>query len=211
MSSESKAAHCAEAGSTSSAAQSLLSTRVHAFASSLQGSCNPSCHAIHNSLFQHACLKLCCGFPTATDTPSASKHTSCRMQALGFNTIKLPFSFNALNSGSYGTYQKGCTIASDATIMNNLIEPSVAVANGASFPSVTSPGGSCNSYLPSAPMDRFNWVINYFASNGFYVVSQPAATVPNLDIVAPKKSNLQNRNYHRHYMLIHSAERCSQL
>lgn len=90
------------------------------------------------------------------------------MQALGFNTIKLPFSFNSLYSGNAGIYQRGCNKADDATIMKNLIESSVA--NGASFPSVTDPG-ACNSYLPSDPMARFNWVINYFATNGFYVVS----------------------------------------
>ena len=45
------------------------------------------------------------------------------------------------------------------------------------FPSNPSPAKSdpatCNQYLPSTnTMDRFMWVINYFASNGFYVVSK---------------------------------------
>ena len=47
-------------------------------------------------------------------------------------------------------------------------------ASNAVFPSNPSPaysGMSCNQYLPSDTMDRFLWVINYFATNGFYVVS----------------------------------------
>ena len=47
------------------------------------------------------------------------------------------------------------------------------VANGAVFPTQPKPvypRGTCNDYLPSAPMDRFLWVINFFATNGFYVV-----------------------------------------
>ena len=49
-------------------------------------------------------------------------------------------------------------------------------ASNAVFPSNPSPaysGMSCNQYLPSNTMDRFLWVINYFATNGFYVVSTP--------------------------------------
>lgn len=53
--------------------------------------------------------------------------------------------------------------------------PLVAVpANNAAFPRNPSPaysGMACNQYLPSNTMDRFLWVINYFATNGFYVVS----------------------------------------
>lgn len=48
------------------------------------------------------------------------------------------------------------------------------VASNAVFPTNPSPaysGMSCNQYLPSDTMDRFLWVINYFATNGFYVVS----------------------------------------
>lgn len=53
--------------------------------------------------------------------------------------------------------------------------PLVAVpVNNAAFPRNPSPaysGMACNQYLPSNTMDRFLWVINYFATNGFYVVS----------------------------------------
>lgn len=52
--------------------------------------------------------------------------------------------------------------------------PLVAVpVNNAAFPRNPSPaysGMACNQYLPSNTMDRFLWVINYFATNGFYVV-----------------------------------------
>ena len=47
------------------------------------------------------------------------------------------------------------------------------VAQGARLPPATSPVANdnyCNGYLPEKPMDRFLWVINFFATNGFYVV-----------------------------------------
>lgn len=100
------------------------------------------------------------------------------MQALGFNTIKLPFSFESLLGSSSGTYARGCTPASDKAIIDGLTESRVTVADGATFPSVTATGASyCNSEIPDqrvgdlpGPMARFNWVIQYFAANGFYVV-----------------------------------------
>ena len=49
-----------------------------------------------------------------------------------------------------------------------------AGSNGGSVPSLSNPppsGSACNGYLPTNAYDRFLWVINFFASNGFYVVS----------------------------------------
>ena len=45
-----------------------------------------------------------------------------RMKALGFNTIKLPFSFGALNAGSTTPYPSSCNLADSTTLMNNLEE-----------------------------------------------------------------------------------------
>ena len=95
------------------------------------------------------------------------------MQALGFNTIKLPFSFDSLLGTNPGTYSRSCSLpASDFETMNGLIESRVGVAKGATVPTVTPTGATtCNSEIPtSSPMARFNWVIHYFAANGFYVV-----------------------------------------
>ena len=47
-----------------------------------------------------------------------------RMKALGFNTIKLPFSFATLAAGSTRPFPSSCSLASSATIMNNLQEKS---------------------------------------------------------------------------------------
>lgn len=90
---------------------------------------------------------------------------------MGFNTVKLPFSFDALLKGNDGgIYQRYCTPTNAQTLTNGLTEQSRTVAAGASIPTVSAAAGSCNSYLPSKAMDRFLWVINYFATNGFYVV-----------------------------------------
>ncbi|KAL3148715.1 hypothetical protein ABBQ38_014128 [Trebouxia sp. C0009 RCD-2024] len=96
-----------------------------------------------------------------------------RMKALGFNTIKLPFSFDTLNAGSIRPFNDGCNLASVDTLRSGLTEGGKVVASNAVFPTNPSPaysGMSCNQYLPSDTMDRFLWVINYFATNGFYVV-----------------------------------------
>ena len=46
-----------------------------------------------------------------------------RMKALGFNTIKLPFSFEALNAGSKRTFPDGCSsLASSDTLKKGLTE-----------------------------------------------------------------------------------------
>ena len=50
----------------------------------------------------------------------------------------------------------------------------LAGSNGGSVPTLSNPppsGSACNGYLPTNAYDRFLWVINFFASNGFYVVS----------------------------------------
>lgn len=44
------------------------------------------------------------------------------MKALGFNTIKLPFSFTTLNAGSKRPFYDGCNLASRDTLRNGLTE-----------------------------------------------------------------------------------------
>ena len=46
-----------------------------------------------------------------------------RMKALGFNTVKLPFSFDALNAGSKRPFYDGCSsLASSDTLQKGLTE-----------------------------------------------------------------------------------------
>ena len=47
-----------------------------------------------------------------------------RMKALGFNTIKLPFSFATFDAGSTRPFPSSCSLASSVTIMGNLQEKS---------------------------------------------------------------------------------------
>ena len=46
-----------------------------------------------------------------------------RMKALGFNTIKLPFSFNTLYETPFTSYPQSCTIPSEASLLAGLTPP----------------------------------------------------------------------------------------
>ena len=73
-------------------------------------------------------------FQTAAVTHAANKRLAIlqvqdfatvvfRMKALGFNTIKLPFSFDALNAGSKRPFPDGCSsLASADTLKKGLTE-----------------------------------------------------------------------------------------
>ena len=96
-----------------------------------------------------------------------------RLKALGFNAVRLPFSFANLNAAIQNTYQySSITPASTAQLISNLTNPSYSIS-GKTFPTLTHPSGEtyANQYLPAnSVMSRFIYVINFFAKNGFYVL-----------------------------------------
>ncbi len=46
-----------------------------------------------------------------------------RMKALGFNTIKLPFSFNTLYETPFTSYPQSCVIPNEQYLLNGLTPP----------------------------------------------------------------------------------------
>ncbi len=98
-----------------------------------------------------------------------------RMQLLGFNAVRLPFSFKDLFGLAPRNYAQNCTIANQAQIQASVTNPSVSVPSGTTIPPMLSPpsrtAGRCNDYLPNdTTLNRFLWVVNFFAKNGFYVL-----------------------------------------
>lgn len=98
-----------------------------------------------------------------------------RMQLLGFNAVRLPFSFQDLFNLPPKNYVVNADPPSQSAIQNNVTDPSSPPPSGSAIPSMTAPPprkpGLSNDYLPNdTTMNRFLWVINFFAKNGFYVL-----------------------------------------
>lgn len=99
--------------------------------------------------------------------------TVLRLKALGFNAVRLPFSFANLNGSIQSTYNRnGLTPATTTQLIANLTNPSYSIS-GKTFPSLNYTSGQTysNQYLPNTTvMARFLYVIDFFARNGFYVL-----------------------------------------
>ncbi|KAK9830825.1 hypothetical protein WJX74_009052 [Apatococcus lobatus] len=103
-----------------------------------------------------------------------------RMQLLGMNAVRIPFSFLTLYNGVPGTFKGGCPSATYDQILAGLTPPfadATAAANAASnvafqvSPANPSPPGTCNYYLPDdSVLSRFIYTVRFFAQNGFYVL-----------------------------------------
>ncbi|EIE25050.1 glycoside hydrolase [Coccomyxa subellipsoidea C-169] len=91
-----------------------------------------------------------------------------RQKLLGFNAVRLPFSFQVLfNYGpTYLTDQ--CQAAGLGSIVQNVVPPGFG---GAVEGSPSPYGSSCNVNVPNySTYSRFLYVIKFYAANGFYVV-----------------------------------------
>ena len=101
--------------------------------------------------------------------------TIVRRQALlGFNAVRLPFSFKNLFGGSPKSYTQSCNVNTLDSIIKATTDPGVN-ADNSKAPTLPNPApqtpGVCNSYLPNTSvLDRFLWVVHFYASNGFYVI-----------------------------------------
>eukprot|EP00891_Asterochloris_glomerata_P005014 jgi/Astpho2/5014/Aster-05948 len=98
-----------------------------------------------------------------------------RIIALGFNTVKVPFSFNDLYGLVPNNYTESCTQLTAQQLQDSLTNPNVTVPPGRTVPNltdiVTQDPGICNAYLPSSStIDRFLFVIQFLAGNGLYVI-----------------------------------------
>ena len=91
-----------------------------------------------------------------------------RIKLLGFNAVRLPFSFRDLYEKSPKWLNTRCTST----------RPSSVSASAAGTPpppgdafAVSTPPGTCNSYMPQQnTLDRFLWTVDYLARNGLYVM-----------------------------------------
>ncbi|KAK9803427.1 hypothetical protein WJX72_011774 [[Myrmecia] bisecta] len=97
-----------------------------------------------------------------------------RIQLLGFNAIRLPFSFPAIFDKAPISYTKRCTQVSPSAISASVVKPG-ANTNGVAAPqpayAARQAPGICNAYLPNdSTFNRLIWVVNYLANNGFYVL-----------------------------------------
>ena len=95
-----------------------------------------------------------------------------RQKLLGFNAVRLPFSF-AEFSKTPRSFTENCTLPSAADVAAS-VTPSGATAPGtppALAYEPTRQSGSCNEYLPSDTVfNRYVWVVQFYTRNGFYVL-----------------------------------------
>ena len=97
-----------------------------------------------------------------------------RQALLGFNAVRLPFSFKNLFGGSPQSYTQSCNVDTLDSIVKATTDPSIN-ADISKAPLLPNPApqtpGVCNSYLPNTSvLDRFLWVVRFYASNGMYVI-----------------------------------------
>lgn len=97
-----------------------------------------------------------------------------RMQLLGFNAVRLPFSFKDLLHTTPRDYRQQGKIASISHIQKSVTHPSLQKLSKTIPPMIAPPErqeGMINDYLPGdSTFNRFLWVVNFFAKNGFYVL-----------------------------------------
>ncbi len=97
-----------------------------------------------------------------------------RMQLLGFNAVRLPFSFKDIYNLSPVGFAGPCQIPTTSQIQASVTNPLIAVV-GKTIPAMIAPPprieGQCDNYFPNdTTLNRFLWTVNFFAKNGFYVL-----------------------------------------
>lgn len=99
-----------------------------------------------------------------------------RLQLLGFNAVRLPFSFQDLHQLAPRSWTGQWTCPTQAEMLKTVVPSDRQPSHGQTLPTLPTPpsrkqANSCNDYLPSSSTyDRFCWVVHFFASNGFYVL-----------------------------------------
>lgn len=108
-----------------------------------------------------------------------------QLRLLGFNGVRLPFLFDdVLRTPPKSTSMLSwCDPTTAEALAKRAIDPETPPAEKAAAEAMPAPvppvplppaGGDdlrCNSYLPStSTLDRFLWVVQWFAANGFYVL-----------------------------------------
>lgn len=96
-----------------------------------------------------------------------------RLKLLGFNAVRLPFSFKNLYGGTPTSFTQACPTDSVSSVASSTSDPAVGFQGAPPEPTYTPPStpGVCNSYLPNdSVLNRFMFVLDVFAKNGMYMI-----------------------------------------
>ncbi|KAK9836719.1 hypothetical protein WJX74_006621 [Apatococcus lobatus] len=98
-----------------------------------------------------------------------------RLAALGFNAVRIPFSFTDLQAKGTRNFTRACHSVSEAELRASLTPPTPLVSYAAQVPPLGFPAeevpGICNGYLPAdSTLSRLIFVVDFLTNNGFYVV-----------------------------------------
>jgi hypothetical protein len=96
-----------------------------------------------------------------------------RQQLLGFNAVRLPFSFKDLINLKPKNFAQACTLPTQAQVAQSVLKPGQQMP--AHIPAQAYPphyvSGQCNGYIPNDSVwNRFKWVVSFYARNNFYVL-----------------------------------------
>lgn len=115
-----------------------------------------------------------------------------RLQLLGFNAVRLPVNFQNLFNLEPAPVSQACNVDSAATVASSTTDPSVG-NNGRSLPKqpvqpdpATKVPGQCSMDVPNdTVLNRFLYVMNFFARNGFYIMVDNHLNLDNTAIDDP--------------------------
>ena len=114
-----------------------------------------------------------------------------RILSLGFNMVKIPFSFNDLANLQPQNFVTNCTLPTTAQLQSSVTNPNITAPPGRGIPALNATAatvtpGTCNSYLPNdSVLDRFLYVVDFLATNDLYVVLSNNVTVDNTVTTSP--------------------------
>jgi len=99
-----------------------------------------------------------------------------RQKLLGFNSVRIPFSFKDFQQTPRSFVHQSCPLPSDMEVARSVTPPDVPVLGPA--PPLPNPppasayeGNVCNAYLPNSSVrERLIYVIRFYISNGFVVM-----------------------------------------
>ena len=99
-----------------------------------------------------------------------------RQKLLGFNAVRLPFSFKDFDLAPRSFVHQSCPLPSDEEVAASVTPPGSAVRGPAPRlpnppPASSYAGDVCNAYLPATSVrERVLWVAEFYARNGFVVM-----------------------------------------
>lgn len=119
-------------------------------------------------------------FKSTTSLSQDLATVAWRMRLLGVNAVRLPFDFRSVMTRAADAAQLPCYSVPPGDVVAASTDPTARRAHasaGAVLPPPPPPEhqsrpGWCNERMPPAEslLDRFLWVVDFFAANGFYVV-----------------------------------------